>query len=81
MSPPTPRASAATMPRSPICPAATPARCCSIRLFPLVLKGGQGCRIEDVDGHGYTDYLGEYTAGLYGHSNPLLQAAMHKARR
>jgi len=47
--------------------------------FPLVLKGGEGCRVEDVDGHRYSDYLGEYTAGLYGHSNPVLQAALRKA--
>src|SRR5262245_48528979 len=47
--------------------------------FPVVLKGGEGCHIQDVDGHTYTDYLGEYTAGLYGHSNPALQAALRKA--
>ena len=45
--------------------------------YPVVLKGGEGCRVHDVDGHTYTDYLGEYTAGLYGHSNPVLQAALH----
>lgn len=27
----------------------------------------------------YTDFLGEYTAGLYGHSNPIIQAAVREA--
>jgi glutamate-1-semialdehyde 2,1-aminomutase len=44
--------------------------------FPLTIVGGEGCRLRDLDGHGYTDFLGEYTAGLYGHSNPVLQAAI-----
>jgi glutamate-1-semialdehyde 2,1-aminomutase len=47
--------------------------------YPVVLNGGEGCRVRDVDGHVYADYLGEYTAGLYGHSHPVLQAALHKA--
>ena len=47
--------------------------------FPLTFAGGEGCRLRDVDGHGYADFLGEYSAGLYGHSNPLLQAAIKQA--
>jgi glutamate-1-semialdehyde 2,1-aminomutase len=46
--------------------------------FPLTLAGGDGCRVRDLDGHGYTDFLGEYTAGLYGHSHPAIQAAIKK---
>jgi glutamate-1-semialdehyde 2,1-aminomutase len=46
--------------------------------FPLVLKSAEGCRVQDADGHGYADYLGEHTAGLYGHSHPVLQSALHK---
>jgi len=46
--------------------------------FPLTLAGGEGCRVRDLDGHGYADFLGEYTAGLYGHSNPVIQAAIRK---
>ena len=46
--------------------------------FPLTLAGGEGCRVRDLDGHGYTDFLGEYTAGLYGHSQPVIQAAIKK---
>jgi glutamate-1-semialdehyde 2,1-aminomutase len=46
--------------------------------FPLTLAGGEGCRVRDLDGHGYVDFLGEYTAGLYGHSHPAIQAAIKK---
>lgn len=47
--------------------------------FPLILAGGEGARVWDVDGHQYTDFVVEFTAGLYGHSNPLIQAAIKNA--
>jgi glutamate-1-semialdehyde 2,1-aminomutase len=47
--------------------------------FPLAMARGQGCRLWDEDGHEYIDMLGEYTAGLYGHSNPIIRAAIDKA--
>ena len=47
--------------------------------FPLTMARGQGCRLWDADGHEYTDMLGEYTAGLYGHSNPVIRAAIDAA--
>lgn len=47
--------------------------------FPLTLVSGEGCTVTDADGHSYTDFLGEYTAGLYGHSHPKLKAAIKKA--
>ena len=47
--------------------------------FPLTFAGGEGCRLRDLDGHVYADFLGEYSAGLYGHSNPVLQAAIKQA--
>ena len=40
--------------------------------FPLTMAKGEGARLRDLDGHEYRDYLGEYTAGLYGHSNPRI---------
>jgi glutamate-1-semialdehyde 2,1-aminomutase len=46
--------------------------------FPLMFQRGQGCRLWDVDGHEYIDFLGEYTAGLYGHSHPVIQAALRR---
>ncbi len=47
--------------------------------FPLTLAGGEGATVRDLDGHSYIDLLGEYTAGLHGHSNPKIQAAVTKA--
>jgi glutamate-1-semialdehyde 2,1-aminomutase len=47
--------------------------------FPLAMSGGAGCSMTDVDGHVYVDLLGEYTAGLYGHNNPVIRAAIDAA--
>ena len=47
--------------------------------FPLTWAGGKGNRLTDIDGRDYLDLLGEYTAGLYGHSDPIIQAALKKA--
>ncbi len=47
--------------------------------FPLTIARGEGARIWDVDGHEYVDFLGEYTAGLYGHSHPAIRAAITEA--
>ena len=30
----------------------------------------------DADGHEYLDFLGEFTAGVYGHSDPTIRAAI-----
>jgi glutamate-1-semialdehyde 2,1-aminomutase len=42
---------------------------------PLTVTRGAGCRIWSLDGGEYLDFLGEYSAGLYGHSNPAIVAA------
>ncbi len=47
--------------------------------FPLLMARGEGCRLWDADGHRYVDLLGEYTAGLYGHSHPVIRAALDRA--
>jgi glutamate-1-semialdehyde 2,1-aminomutase len=47
--------------------------------FPLTVVRGEGCRLWDVDGHEYIDVLGEYTAGIYGHSHPVIRAAIDRA--
>jgi len=46
---------------------------------PLTVVRGRGCRIQSLDGAEYIDFLGEYSAGLYGHSNPAIVAAMTAA--
>jgi len=47
--------------------------------FPLTFVRGEGCRVWDADGHEYLDFLGEYTAGVYGHSDPAIRAAIVSA--
>jgi glutamate-1-semialdehyde 2,1-aminomutase len=47
--------------------------------FPLTIVRGDGARLIDADDHEYVDFLGEYTAGLYGHSNPVLVGAIRSA--
>ncbi len=47
--------------------------------FPLAMARAAGCRMWDVDGAEYVDFLGEYTAGLYGHSHPVIRAAVDRA--
>lgn len=47
--------------------------------YPLVMARGQDCRLWDADGHEYLDFLGEYTAGLYGHSDPVIREAIDRA--
>ncbi|MDX1017361.1 aminotransferase class III-fold pyridoxal phosphate-dependent enzyme [Sinorhizobium medicae] len=49
--------------------------------FPLTLVSGNGCYVKDLDGHQYVDLLSEYTAGLYGHSDPTIAEAMIAAIR
>jgi glutamate-1-semialdehyde 2,1-aminomutase len=47
--------------------------------FPVTLTRGDGARLTDLDGHTYIDYLGEFTAGLYGHSEPAILSAIKEA--
>ena len=42
--------------------------------FPLYVARSEGVRIIDADGHDLLDALVEYTAGLYGHSHPVVVA-------
>ncbi|KAG5788935.1 hypothetical protein H9Q69_011995 [Fusarium xylarioides] len=44
--------------------------------FPVVIKSGKGHQITSEDGHTYTDFTGEFTAALYGHSNPVIISAI-----
>ncbi|MET4576788.1 aspartate aminotransferase family protein [Ottowia thiooxydans] len=47
--------------------------------FPLAISRGEGSRLWDADNHEYTDLLGEFTAGLYGHSHPEIRKAINAA--
>ena len=41
--------------------------------FPFTIASAYGCTLKTVDGQEYTDFLGEYTAGIYGHNNPIIR--------
>ena len=49
--------------------------------FPLVFASGEDATLTDVDGRTYIDMLGDYTAGLLGHSEhrviDAVSAALH----
>lgn len=47
--------------------------------FPLAVEKAAGATLTDVDGHAYTDFAGDFTAGLYGHSHPVLREAVLRA--
>jgi glutamate-1-semialdehyde 2,1-aminomutase len=47
--------------------------------FPLRFVHGEGCRLRDADGHEYVDFLSEYTAGVFGHSHPVIRRAVEEA--
>jgi glutamate-1-semialdehyde 2,1-aminomutase len=40
---------------------------------------GEGTDLTSLDGEVYVDFLGEFTAGIYGHSNPNIAAAVRDA--
>lgn len=49
--------------------------------FPLTISHGVSTFLYDVDGHEYLDFLGEFSAGIYGHSSPVIMEAIGKALR
>jgi glutamate-1-semialdehyde 2,1-aminomutase len=47
--------------------------------FPIRIEKAEGCRLADIDGHSYVDFLGEYSAGIFGHSHPRILKAISDA--
>ena len=47
--------------------------------FPITFASGDGYILTSLDGHVYTDFLGEYTAGIYGHNNAIIRTAIDEA--
>ena len=47
--------------------------------FPLAFERAEGAYLYSLDGARYTDFLGEFTAGLYGHSHPVILDAIRTA--
>ncbi|KAJ5789940.1 uncharacterized protein N7518_006951 [Penicillium psychrosexuale] len=44
--------------------------------FPVFMHKGEGSELWDEDGNKYYDFVGELSAGLYGHSHPTLQKVL-----
>ncbi len=44
--------------------------------FPIAWTRGEGARLYDEDGHCCIDFLGEATAGIYGHNHPVIRRAV-----
>jgi glutamate-1-semialdehyde 2,1-aminomutase len=47
--------------------------------FPLTFVEGDRATLTDADGHRYVDLVGDYTAGLLGHSEKRVHAAVAEA--
>lgn len=47
--------------------------------FPLRIEKGEGAYLTDVEGNRYLNLLGEYTAGVFGHSHPVIRRAIDRA--
>ncbi|KAI1629038.1 putative acetylornithine aminotransferase [Exophiala viscosa] len=47
--------------------------------FPLTIDSGDACNLTTIDGTRYVDFLGEYTAAIYGHNHPEIKAALQRA--
>src|SRR5947209_7248185 len=46
---------------------------------PLFIREGEGCRVLDVDGNSYVDYVASYGPLIAGHANERVVAALSKA--
>src|SRR5882724_8926678 len=46
---------------------------------PIFIKEGEGCRVTDIDGNTYIDYVGSYGPLIAGHANERVVAALSKA--
>ncbi len=47
--------------------------------FPVTMVKAEGANLWDADGRKYVDFLNEYTAGIYGHSHPVIRKAIDQA--
>jgi glutamate-1-semialdehyde 2,1-aminomutase len=45
---------------------------------PIFIKEGAGCRVTDIDGNSYVDYVGSYGPLIAGHANERVVAALSK---
>ncbi|MBW2071613.1 MAG: glutamate-1-semialdehyde 2,1-aminomutase [Deltaproteobacteria bacterium] len=58
----------------------SPVRSCrAVGIDPLFVARGNGCRIYDVDGHEYIDYVGSWGPLILGHAHPQVVRALNEA--
>ncbi len=50
----------------------------SVDVDPLFIKKGKGCRIWDIDGNEYIDYVGSWGPMILGHNHPAVIKAVKK---
>lgn len=51
----------------------------AVGLTPPFIRRGRGCRVEDVDGNRYIDYVGSWGPLILGHARPEIVEAVSKA--
>jgi glutamate-1-semialdehyde 2,1-aminomutase len=47
--------------------------------YPLTINHGEGCKIFDLDGNQYHDFINNYTSLIHGHAHPQVTEAIAKA--
>lgn len=47
--------------------------------FPVAIESAEGPWLVDADGHRYADFVNEYSAGVFGHSHPVILKAVSDA--
>jgi len=45
---------------------------------PIYAASGKGCRIMDVDGNTYLDFINNFTSIIHGHANPVIAEAVRE---
>lgn len=47
--------------------------------YPFTVEYAEGCRLHDLDGNVYIDFLNNYTSLIHGHAHPALTKAISEA--
>lgn len=76
-----PRSEAAHRQRLAVMPGGNTRSALHFEPFPFTAASAEGCKIADIDGNSYVDFTGEFSAGLYGHSNPIIFDAVAEAMK
>ena len=75
----TPKSQAAILSAAEVMPAGNTRSVLHFGPYPLVFETASDSTLVDIDGHIYRDFLNDYSAGLYGHSQAPIQKAIIEA--